>query len=160
MDAVFDIQTIQNKLYAHQYQKLGTGSGRRVYQLDPEYSEYVLKAAYNRKGYAQNQVEAYISETDDSPIFARIFFSDPDYRYLIMERAERISNISVLFEYFHVNNLKELFALPELNDIILKYNLLIADLRRPVNWGLIDSRPVIIDYGFTKMVKRKYYSFF
>lgn len=157
MDAVFDIQTIQDNLNAHQYQKLGTGSGRRVYQLD---SDYVIKAAYNRKGYAQNQVESYISETDDSPIFAKIFFCDPDYRYLIMERAERISNISVIFEYFHVSNLKELFSLAELNDIILKYNLLIADLRRPVNWGLIDSRPVIIDYGFTKMVKRKYYSFF
>ncbi|MDE5867178.1 MAG: hypothetical protein K2H31_11355 [Lachnospiraceae bacterium] len=157
MDVVFDIQTIQNKLYTHQYQKLGTGSGRRVYQLD---SDYVIKSAYNIKGYAQNQVEAYISETDESEIFAKIFFFDPDYRYLIMKRAERISNISVLFAYFRVNNLKELFALPELNDIILKYNLLIADLRRPVNWGLIDSRPVIIDYGFTKMVKRKYYSFF
>lgn len=157
MDAAFDIQTIQNKLYAHQYLKLGTGSGRRVYQLD---SDYVIKAAYNRKGYAQNQVESYISQTDDSPVFAKIFFCDPDYRYLIMERAERISNISVLFEYFNVSSLKELFSLPELNDIIIKYNLLIADLRRPVNWGLIDSRPVIIDYGFTKTVKRKYYSFF
>ncbi|MDE6748053.1 MAG: hypothetical protein K2K21_03175 [Lachnospiraceae bacterium] len=157
MDTAFDIQTIQNKLYTHQYQKLGTGSGRRVYLLD---SDYVLKAAFNRKGYAQNQVEAYISQTDDSLIFAKIFFCDPDYRYLIMERADRINNISVIFEYFRVNNLKELFALPELNDIIIKYNLLIADLRRPVNWGLIDSRPVIIDYGFTKMVKRKYYSFF
>lgn len=157
MDAVFDIQTIQNKLYSHQYQKLGTGSGRRVYQLD---SDHVIKSAYNRKGYAQNQVEAYISETDGSEIFAKIFFCDPDYRYLIMERAERIKNISVLFEYFNVSNLSGLFSLPELNDIILKYNLLIADLRRPVNWGLIDSRPVIIDYGFTRMVKRKYYSFF
>ncbi len=157
MDVVFDIQTIQDNLNAHQYQKLGAGSGRRVYKLD---SDYVIKAAYNRKGYAQNQVESYISETDDSPIFAKIFFCAPDYRYLIMERAERISNISVLFEYFNVSNLKELFSLSELNDILLKYNLLTADLRRPVNWGIIDSRPVIIDYGFTKMVKRKYYSFF
>lgn len=157
MNPDFDIQTIQTKLNTHQYQRLGVGSGRKVYLLD---EDYVIKAAYNRKGYAQNQVEAYISETDDSALFAKIFFCDPDYRYLIMERAERIRNFSIIYEYFHVRNTRELFSLPELKDLILKYNLLTSDLCRPVNWGFIDSRPVIIDYGFTRLVKRKYYSIF
>lgn len=157
MDAVFDIQTIQTGLYEHRYQKIGTGSGRRVYQLD---SEYVIKVAYNRKGYAQNAVEAYISQTDESELFAKIFYYSHDYHYLIMERAERINNYSIIYEYFHVRTVKELFSLPEFRDILNKYNLLIPDLCRPVNWGLIGSRPVIIDYGFTRLVKRKYYSIF
>lgn len=157
MDAVFDIQTIQTELSKRRYPKIGTGSGRRVYGLD---SEYVIKAAYNRKGYAQNQVEAYISQDDDSGLFAKVLFCPPDYHFLIMERAERINNFSSIYGYFHVRTPRELFSLPEFKDIIKKYNLLIPDLRRPSSWGLIASRPVIIDYGFTAHVKRKYYTIF
>ena len=35
-----------------------------------------------------------------------------------------------------------------------------SDLKRVSSWGIIDGRPTIIDYGFTREVREKYYSFF
>ena len=38
-----------------------------------------------------------------------------------------------------------------------KYKLLLGDFEKASSWGIIKGRPVIIDYGFTRYVERKYY---
>lgn len=50
-----------------------------------------------------------------------------------------------------------MFALKQIKSISQNYNLLLSDLNRQSSWGVINGRPVIIDYGFTREVKEKYY---
>ena len=136
---------------------LGAGSGRRVYDLQ---NGSVLKVAKNVKGYAQNQIEYIISEMDESDLFAKVLFLSQDNHYLIMEKAEPVTDFSLVRNYFHVQTNRELFQLSNLNYSPHKYNLLLSDLCRPVNWGILRGCPVIIDYGFTGRIRRKYYSLF
>lgn len=157
MNAAMDLSAIIDNLSNGAYPLLGSGSGRRVYDLG---NGTVLKTARNVKGYAQNQVESIISEMDDSDLFAEVLFISPDNRYLIMEKADPVTDFSVILSYFHVKTNRELFQLNDFHYIPYKYNLLTVDLFRPVNWGTIHGRPVIIDYGFTRRIRRKYYSIF
>lgn len=157
MDAAIDWSAIINNLSNGAYPLLGSGSGRRVYDLR---NGTALKAAKNIKGHAQNQVESIISEMDDSDLFAKVLFISSDNHYLIMEKAEPVANFSDICSYFHVKTNRELFQLSDFNYIPHKYNLLVNDLCRPVNWGIIHGRPVIIDYGFTGRIRRRYYSIF
>jgi hypothetical protein len=74
-----------------------------------------------------------------------------------MDKADSIGDISFVWDYFGVSSNKELFQVCRLRNISERYNLLIGDFGRAVNWGVIGSKPVIIDYGFTRRVRRKYY---
>jgi hypothetical protein len=74
-----------------------------------------------------------------------------------MEKAIKIKDIFYVWKYFNVKNNKELYQVKELQNISSIYGLLLIDLRRPVNWGMLNGRPVIIDYGYTNEVRRRYY---
>ncbi len=156
MDTTINLPEIVTNLQNGLYPKLGSGSGRRVYDLQ---NGTVLKAAKNVRGYAQNQIEYIISEMDDSEQFAKVLYISKDNLYLIMEKAEPVTDFSQVRNYFKVKTNHELFQLDNLKYIPHKYNLLTSDLCRPVNWGFLHGRPVIIDYGFTGRIRRKYYSF-
>lgn len=157
MNTPIDFPTVITNLQNGIYPLLGTGSGRRVYDLQ---NGSALKVAKNVRGYAQNQMESIISEMDDSELFAKVLYLSKDNHYLIMEKAEPIHNFAIVRNYFKVSNNNELFRLNNLNYIPRKYNLIASDLCRPANWGLLHDRPVIIDYGFTDRIRRKYYSIF
>ena len=75
-----------------------------------------------------------------------------------MEKAVRIRDFSEVRKYFNVKSNRELFQLEEIKSVFPNHNLLLNDLYRTSNWGMIKNRPVIIDYGFTQSVRRKYYS--
>ncbi|SEW45772.1 hypothetical protein [[Clostridium] fimetarium] len=136
------------------YKSIGSGSGRRVFDLE---NGYVVKVAKNKKGIAQNEAEYQISSASNSALFAKILQISEDYRMLIMQKAEKIKHISEVWEYFNVKSNRELYNVGEIRYISSEYNLLMADLYRPVNWGRINARPVIIDFGFTRRVRKKYY---
>lgn len=156
MDTTISLPEIIHNLQQGLYPKLGSGSGRRVYDLQ---NGTVLKTAKNVRGYAQNQIEYIISEMDDSEQFAKVLYISRDNLYLIMEKAEPVTDFSQIRDYFKVKTNRELFQLNNLHYIPFKYNLLTSDLCRPANWGFLNGRPVIIDYGFTGRIRRKYYSF-
>lgn len=156
MDTTIDLPAIITGLQNGRYPKLGSGSGRRVYDLQ---NGIALKIAKNVRGYAQNQIEAIISEMDDSQLFAKVLFISKDNLYLVMEKAEPVTDFSQVLHYFKAGSNRELFQRDDFSYIPRKYNLLLSDLCRPVNWGILNGRPVIIDYGFTGRIKRKYYSF-
>jgi len=149
-----DFEQIKSNIRHGAYKSIGSGSGRRVFDLD---NGYVVKVAKNKKGLAQNEAEYQISSTSTSALFAKILQVSEDYRMLIMQKAETIKHISEVWEYFDVESNKELYNVGEIRYISSEYNLLMADLYRPVNWGRINSRPVIIDFGFTRRVRKKYY---
>lgn len=145
------ISNIREKKYKY----IGSGSGRRVFDLD---NGYVVKVAKNQKGIAQNKAEYKISSEDQTNIFAKIKYVTDDNQILVMEKAELIKDIFDVWRCFDVKNNKEFFQLEWVKNILSKHDLIFVDLCRPANWGMIGNRPVIIDYGFTSRVKKKYYS--
>lgn len=151
-----DFDHISQNISKHKYRLIGSGSGRLVFDLD---NGYVVKAAKNRKGIAQNKAEYKIASMKGSDLFAEITGISEDSYYLVMEKAERIKSISEIWDYYHVGSNHELFKLDLFKDFGVKYSLLYGDLCRKSSWGFINRRPKIIDYGFTKETK-KYYSLF
>lgn len=136
------------------YRYIGAGSSREVFDLG---NGYVIKVAKNRAGIAQNESEYNISHYDNSDLFAKVVQVSSDFYFLIMEKADKIYNISEVFKYFNVSGKRGLYQLNEMQNIKINYNLVLADFNRKSNWGIINGRPVIIDYGFTREVSRRYY---
>jgi hypothetical protein len=149
-----DFKQISLNIKKRVYKYLGTGSGRIVFDLE---NGYVVKVARNKKGIAQNEAEYKIALEDESGLFAKIANVSERFSLLIMEKAKRIYDISVVWKYFHVRSNRELYHLSELQDICKKYNLEIKDFGRAVNWGQIDGKIIIIDYGFTQQVRKRFY---
>jgi len=152
----FDFDNINMNIKNKTYRLIGVGSGRLVYDMG---NEYVVKAAKNKRGIVQNKEEHQIASMVHNNIFAKVIATSEDFNYLIMEKAEKINNISEVWNYYSVKNNRELFELEQFSQLTTKYNLLYHDLFRCNSWGLIKGKPVIIDFGFTKEVMR-YYRFF
>jgi hypothetical protein len=150
----FDFGQIALDLKKGSYSFLGSGSGRRVFDLG---GGYVVKAAINSKGIAQNKAEYNISQKSDSGLFANITAVSEKFDMVIMEKADPITDFLEILSYYNVNSARELFRLKEFRDSITEFSLLEPDLRRIKNWGRIDGKPVIIDYGFTIKVRNHYY---
>lgn len=155
MKEIIDFEILILNIRKGNYQYIGSGSGRRVFDLG---NGYVVKVAKNNKGIAQNEAEYHISSSDQSNIFAKTIQVSEDFRMLIMEKADRIRDFSEVRKYFNVKSNRELFQLEKIRSVLPNYDLLLNDLYRTANWGMINNRPVIIDYGFTQIVRRKYYS--
>jgi hypothetical protein len=136
------------------YRYIGSGSSRDVFDLG---NGYVIKVAKNRAGIAQNKAEYNISYYNYSGLFAKVVQVSKDFKFLIMEKANKIYSISEVWKYFNVRDKRELFRLKEIQNIKRSFNLLLGDLGRKSSWGMINGRPVIIDYGFTKEIRQKYY---
>lgn len=136
------------------YRYIGSGSGRQVFDLQ---NGYVVKVAKNKAGIAQNKSEYKISYIDNSDLFAKVTQASNDFELLIMQKADNIYNISYVWKYFNVTSKRQLFNSKELQDVKKRYNLLLGDFARKSSWGMINGRPVIIDYGFTREVKERYY---
>ncbi len=144
---------IRENINKGNYPRLGAGSGRVVFDLK---NGYVIKAAKNKRGIAQNKAEYAIAKNDHSGMFARIVGVSEDYHFVIMEKADRVKSISEVWRYYKVRNNRELSGLESFQKICAKHDLLMSDLYRRMNWGVVKGKPVIIDYGFTKETKKLY----
>ncbi len=151
-----DFNTIRNNINIKAYHIIGWGSGRTVFDLE---NGYVVKAAKNRKGIEQNKAEYRISNLDQNNVFAQVIALSDDDKYLIMEKAQRIKSFSVIWNYYKVKNNRQLFSLEVFNKLLPMYDLLQGDLYRLSSWGIVKEKPVIVDYGFTRGV-RKFYNIF
>lgn len=136
------------------YKYLGEGSSRKVFDLN---NGYVVKIAKNMAGVEQNRIEYMISEDDNSNLLAKVVQASNNYDFIIMRRARKVKDILDVWDYFNVTSKNEFLDLPELKRLKIKYNLLLNDLNKKTSWGTISGRPVIIDYGFTKRVRERYY---
>lgn len=151
---MLDWNIVRTNIREGRYRNIGSGSGRRVFDLG---NGYVIKVAKNKKGIAQNEVEYEIALDDKTNLFAKIPQVSDNFDMLIMEKAELVKHFHEVLDYFYVDSKKEFIQLDKINAVIVKYNLVPDDLLRTVNWGIVNNRPVIIDYGFTWKVKKKYY---
>ncbi|MHB8064238.1 MAG: hypothetical protein ACYDG2_16675 [Ruminiclostridium sp.] len=136
------------------YKLLGVGSCRRVYDLN---DGFVIKIAKDIRGIYQNQIENKIYLSRKSNFFAQVIAASEDNRCIIMPKAEKIKNIYTVCKYYNVKSIKSLIMLDHLNDDITSNKLSKADLGRPSSWGFIGDVPVIIDYGLTHRIFKKYY---
>ena len=150
-----NINEIIRNINLNNYRYIGSGSGREVYDL---HNGYVVKIAKNIKGLAQNEVERYISYNADSDLLANVIYISYDLKYLIMEKADKVKHMSGILRYFNVSNKSDLSNVREIRKIAERFDLVYADFLKPNTWGRINGRYVIVDYGFTRSVRGKYYN--
>ena len=74
-----------------------------------------------------------------------------------MRKAKKIKDIRSVWNYFNAEDKYEFRHSKQMQRLKEKYRLLLGDFEKTSSWGIIDGRPVIIDYGFTRYVQRKYY---
>jgi len=153
-DKNVDFMQISINLKRKAYKFIGMGSGRLVFDMG---NGYVVKVARNQKGIGQNKAEYKVALVDDSDLFAKILSVSEGFQFVIMDKADKIKDITFVWDYFNVKNNHELCQTKKLQDISSRYGLLFSDLTRAVNWGQINGKPVIIDYGFTREVRRRFY---
>lgn len=84
--------------------RIGSGSGRIVYNID---GEKALKLAKNAKGVAQNEAEANSSDYYSQSIVTEVFDYDDNYTWLASELAKKVTE----------KRIKELTGIPSLNDL-------------------------------------------
>lgn len=149
-----DYDDIAAKITRRAYKYLGKGSGRRVFDMG---NGYVIKVAKNKKGIAQNEAEHKMVLDTEADLFAKVVSASEDFKYVIMEKAERVQRMNYIWKHFNAKNNKEFYQTINLKGISNKYGLTIADFGRASNWGLINGIPVIVDYGLTNTVFKKYY---
>lgn len=145
---------IMYNLQRGKYRYIGSGSSREVFDLS---NGYVIKVAKNKAGIEQNKAEYKISSEDNYNIFAKVIYAISNYKYIIMKKAKKVKSINYVWRYFDVYDKYQFSNLHIIQTIKHKYNLLVSDLARVSSWGIIDDRLQIIDYGFTREVKDKYY---
>ena len=87
--------------------RIGSGSGRVVYDID---GERVLKLAKNPKGVAQNEAEAGAGRYEDThSIVTKVFEEADDNTWLISEKGKKVTE----------RRIKELTGIPSLNDLYM-----------------------------------------
>lgn len=145
-DNIIDFEVIQRGLKNDMYQFIGSGSSRRVFDLD---NGYVVKSALNYGGITQNQMEYKIYNQENNEFFAPILSISDNARFLIMKKGERLWNITQILEYYQVYNMRELVSNSYFMMIRQTYGLAAGDLIRKSSWGMIDQVPVLVDYGYT-----------
>lgn len=107
LDEFEEIKSFAGKINAanQNLQRIGSGSGRAVYDID---GTKVLKVAKNQKGVAQNEVEASIGHHDaNEDILAKVFESANDDTWLVAEKAKKVGE----------KRIKELTGIPSLHDL-------------------------------------------
>ena len=176
LDEFEKIQSFTKKIeFANQnFQRIGSGSGRIVYDID---GTKVFKLAKNAKGVAQNEAEINIGSYNDTHnIVTKVLESDNNGSWIISEKAKKVNegrikqltgipSLNELFYFLrnHENNIKgghNIFSLDadtekllndnefvtELQDIMSNYSISAGDLGRPSTYGevLRDGQPTIV----------------
>jgi hypothetical protein len=164
--------------------KLGAGSSRVVFALSPTRA---IKIAKSEKGAAQNETEAGASNIGYDCIAQVFDYDENDYTWLEMERAAKVKSASWLaatkmtFKQFkdlmnidhqqrygmHVSVTPEQEELKEsewyrcVRSLLADFDMPAGDLIRPSSWGIVvrasGPEAVLIDYGLTNDIGKKYY---
>lgn len=151
-----DFDSINQNIIRNNYSLIGSGSGRNVYDLG---NGYVVKKARNQRGIVQNEAEYLIFNDTRSELLARILAISDDNVYLVMEKAKKINSMMEVWSFYHVKSARDFFLTDLFRRTASRYELLPNDLYRKTSWGIVDGRPVVIDYGYTKATRRFYTRF-
>lgn len=151
----YNYQIIIADIKSGKYNLLGTGSSRKVYDLD---DGFVIKLAKDIRGIYQNEAEYKTYQSHKSSLFAEVIDVSEDNKCLIMPKAKKITSISKVLRYYNVSSIRSLFRHDKLIISDIQNNgLSTNDLFRVTSWGFINDVPLIIDYGLTHSIYRKFY---
>lgn len=153
----YDYKNIILNIKSGKHRRLGIGSSRVVYDLN---DGFVVKIAKNIRGIYQNEAEYKTYLIHKSSLFAEIVAVSEDYHFLIMPKAKKIRNINTVLKYYRVKSIKSLFnqdkfIISDIHDNDLSRN----DLYRVSSWGFINNVPLLIDYGLTHSIFKKFYGY-
>ncbi len=150
----YNYEILISGIKSGEYRLMGFGSCRRVYNLN---NGYVVKVARDIRGIEQNKNEYQIHSNCLSGFFAEIAYISEDFKLLVMARAKRIKKMRTVYSFYKVKGMDSLLKVNNLVQDLKNNDLGTGDLRRASSWGLIDGEPVIIDYGLTHSLFKKYY---
>jgi len=189
--AVFDAETpfaTRVKYAQARARKLGKGSSRVAFAIPYEGRETVLKIALNRKGLAQNEVEAeimrdhYVKNLDI--VIPMIDYDERTAQptWLHVELATKAkagdfvkacgTSLEDLVAYVgqhlghHQFRFRKPSRIPDVDaeltnhfmDLVGNYDLPLPDLERLANWGIYQNRPVLVDVGLSTVVYDEFYA--
>ena len=139
------------------YEYIGEGSGRTVYALN---KRYVIKLSKSKGGDKQCEMEEYIF--NNAPRYLKKYLS-PVIWYrddmIIMKSATSLVKNG---EYKHKNIFRHLGIsvddpfFKKINKLVDIFDLLYGDVKSLSSWGLLDGQLVLIDYGCTNKIYKKY----
>lgn len=154
------IYSMSNDEKSCRFQYLGQGISRVVYAIN---DKYVIKVAKNLDGIYQSRVEKYVYKHTDSYLkdyLCPILWYKP--KMIVMPRAENLSYKLSSYDYMNTpiyniisfRNSEKLFK--DLHHFAKHYNLYYDDILSPSSWGFLDGKPVLIDYGCTDSLDKRY----
>jgi hypothetical protein len=169
-------------------ESVGRGSSRATFILTPQKvlkiaGQFSDRVVGSDAGMAQNETEVSIfTDPKCKPVVAKIFDSDPEYRWLISELVRPIrtrtewSNLagcdlgelsSAMMDLQAGNSREDVLKLykkvdPKWLEVFVHleqdFGLNTEDLARPGQWGKTNAgRLVILDYGFSYDVAEEHY---
>ena len=147
----FEYKNVDEIVYGR-YPFIGKGSARNVYDLQ---NGYVAKVARNRRGIAQNKAEYSIFQKEGSFMIASIPYVFDDFHAVIMQKAEPLGSKRELKRELKIAYGPNCFN--EIDSLMKRNHLLWGDVKRLSSWGYLNERPVLVDYGFTTEVRKRYY---
>lgn len=160
--ALFEnIFSMSGKEINRKFQYLGEGAGRIIYAID---SNYVIKLSKFRGGYMQCETENYIYNDINEDLkryLCPVVWYNEDM--VIMRRA-----IPIPFAKKKEDKNKNIFKMLGVSkddifyrnvmDIVDTYDLLYGDVKSLSSWGMLDNQLLLIDYGCTNKIYKKYFS--
>jgi len=126
----------------------GKGTARNVYRL----GKIAIKVARNQKGLVQNEAEYKIwREPYSNGIVTDIYYYSSDFSWLLVQYAKPKGN-RVLTEGGVIR-----YIPPSLRKKIAKFKEQ-ANLAEADEFGMVGSKYLLIDYGVTIPIAKKYYA--
>jgi len=147
-----NMNTVISGIRKGRFRMLGRGAGRRVFDMG---NGYVLKVARNKFGIIQNRNEYQVNQLYKGRLLADVIAVSSRYDLLVMQTAKALEDITPVLNHFHVKDIKELAQVPELVEFAEQHNLVLREFVASRNWGLINGKPVIIDYGYVKRRRQR-----
>ncbi|MDD3223832.1 MAG: hypothetical protein PHX70_03835 [Clostridium sp.] len=153
-----DLYLWDNKKLKKEYEFLGQGASRIAYGID---DNYVIKISKNRTGKYQCKTEHFIYN-DLKPEYKKYFCPVIWYKpgMIAMMRANSFTKIlgikhGSIFDYTTIKRNSVFFK--NIKKIASHYDLLYPDIKTISSWGILDDKPVLIDYGCTNSLYDRYF---
>lgn len=158
IDLFENIYSTNIRIIKNKYEFLGEGASRIVYGID---ENYVVKISKNKTGKYQcsteNQIYSTVDEKDKKYFCPVLWYKSG---MIFMRRAFPFTEAigcrhGSIFEYTNIKKDSDFFK--NLRKITKHYDLLYPDIKAISSWGILDKKPVLIDYGCTNKLYDYYF---
>lgn len=154
-----DIFLMSKKEIDNKFKYLGEGGGRIVYAIN---NDYVLKLSKFSGGYKQCETENYIYHNVQQHLkkyLCPVVWYKEDM--IIMRKAiplakKRKEKHNNVFRRLGISEEDILYI--NIEELVKTFNLLYGDIESLSSWGILDNQIILIDYGCTNKIFRKYFA--